>query len=64
MPIKIINEITNTTKMVNLVGGSRGVSIEAGTIYRPHFSFAIVEKGHKRKNKSRGLFGCFDSDDE
>jgi len=50
--------------MVNLVGGSRGVSIEAGTIYRPHFSFAIVEKGHKRKNKSRGLFGCFDSDDE
>lgn len=43
VPIKVVNEITNTVKSLNLVGGCRGVSIE-NNVYRPHYSFSIVEK--------------------
>jgi hypothetical protein len=43
VPIKLVNEITKTVKNLNLVGGCRGVSLN-GTVYRPHYSFAIVEK--------------------
>ena len=43
VPIKIINQVTKVTKEVELRGGTKGVSIEEGHIYRPHFSFAITE---------------------
>jgi len=42
VPIKIINEITKTTKQVHLVGGCKGVSVSDKGVYSPHFSFAIV----------------------
>lgn len=45
VPIKLINLITNTIKDLNLVGGCLGVSVEDQNVYRPHFSFAIVQKG-------------------
>ena len=43
VPIKLVNEITQTVKKLNLVGGCRGISL-SGNAYRPHYSFAIVEK--------------------
>ena len=43
MPIKYINLITREKKVVSLVGGCKGVSIEDHYVYRPHFSYAIVD---------------------
>jgi len=35
VPIKIINEITKTTKQVHLVGGCKGVSVSDKGVYSP-----------------------------
>lgn len=51
VPVKVINCYTNTTKHMNLVGGCLGVEI-IDNVYRPHFSFAVVEK-EKREEKKR-----------
>lgn len=44
--INLKDMITGEEKMVVLVGGTKGYSVEAD-IYRPHYSFAIVEKPMK-----------------
>jgi hypothetical protein len=54
VPIKVVNEITNTIKSLNMVGGCRGVSIE-NNVYRPHYSFSIVEK-KENLGKRRRVF--------
>ena len=43
VPIKFINYQTGEQKMMDLMGGCKGVTIEDKFVYRPHFSFAIVE---------------------
>ena len=43
VPILFINRINGNKKMFDLVGGCKGVSIEDEHVYRPHFSYAIVE---------------------
>lgn len=52
VPIKLVNEITKTVKNLNLVGGCRGVSLN-GAVYRPHYSFAIVEKDIEKMEKQK-----------
>ena len=37
---------TGDEKMLVLVGGTKGYSVQAD-VYRPHYSFAIVEKPRK-----------------
>jgi hypothetical protein len=43
VPIRYINGVTHVGKMVNLVGGCLGISIEDEKVYRPHYSFAITQ---------------------
>jgi hypothetical protein len=38
--------ITGEEKMLVLIGGTKGYSVQED-IYRPHYSFAIVEKNRK-----------------
>lgn len=52
VPIKSVNEITNVVMNLNLTGGCRGVSIE-NNVYRPHYSFSIVEKKSEFANRKR-----------
>ena len=47
VPIKVINELLGTVKQMSLIGGCRGISVK-NTIYRPHYSFAIVEKKEEK----------------
>jgi hypothetical protein len=44
--INLKNLFTSEEKMLVLVGGTKGYSVQA-SIYRPHYSFAIVEKARK-----------------
>lgn len=44
MPIKYVDKPTKKVTNMALVGGCRGVSVEDQKVYRPHFSFSIVEK--------------------
>lgn len=50
VPIKVINELKGTVKQMSLIGGCRGISVNK-SIYRPHYSFAIVEKAEKNIKK-------------
>ena len=43
VPIHYIDLMTLDEKMVDLVGGCKGISIEDKYVYRPHFSYAIVD---------------------
>lgn len=43
--------VTRVEKDFNLVGGCQGISIEDGKVYRPHFSYAIVEKKEVEKKE-------------
>lgn len=52
VPIKVINEQKGTIKQMSLVGGCRGISVK-NQVYRPHYSFAIVEKKEEKKGKMR-----------
>ncbi len=36
-----------------MIGGCKGVSVEKENVYRPHFSFAIVEKTKPNKHKAK-----------
>jgi hypothetical protein len=44
--INLKNMFTGEEKMLALVGGTKGYSVRAD-VYRPHYSFAIVEKPRK-----------------
>ncbi len=44
VPIKHVIAGTGKVTWMYLLGGCRGVSVEDEKVYRPHFSFAIVEK--------------------
>jgi hypothetical protein len=48
VPIKRIEEATGDVRMLHLVGGCKGVSVEDQKVYRPHFSFAVIEKNSER----------------
>jgi hypothetical protein len=53
VPIHYINLVTRKEKDFNLVGGCQGISIENGKIYRPHFSYAIVENKEAEKKEEK-----------
>lgn len=44
VPVKVVNINTKEVSHVHIVGGCRGVSVEDKNVYRPHFSYAVVEK--------------------
>ena len=52
--------------MVNLVGGCKGISVEDRHVYRPHFSYAIVENRRETqklvisKKKKKWFRYCFE----
>ena len=65
VPILFINRINGDKKMFDLVGGCKGVSIEDEHVYRPHFSYAIVENKRetyklKYSNKWTEMNDCFE----
>ena len=43
VPITSFNLETGEEKKLKLVGGCKGISVEDKFIYRPHYSYAIVE---------------------
>jgi hypothetical protein len=48
VPIKVVSQLNNTVKHLNLVGGCRGMDV-TGNVYRPHYSFSIVEKQQEKE---------------
>ena len=44
VPVRYINLAKGYDKQLFIVGGCKGVSVEKEKIYRPHFSYAVVEK--------------------
>ncbi len=50
VPIKQVIAGSEKTTQMYLVGGCRGVSVEDGRVYRPHYSFAILEKIQQGSN--------------
>lgn len=46
VPIKAVNLMTGAEKKMSLIGGCKGISVK-DSIYRPHYSFAIVEMKEK-----------------
>ena len=51
IPIKLTNMLTGKETQLHLVGGCRGVSVEDKNVYRPHMSYAIIEKVEKKTKK-------------
>ena len=50
VPVKFKNKFTGKRMMVDIVGGCKGVSIEDKFVYRPHFSYALVENSRETYN--------------
>lgn len=48
VPIKAVNMMTGTEKNMSLIGGCKGISVK-DSIYRPHYSFAIVEMKEEKE---------------
>ena len=46
VPIKVVNLMTGLNKQMSMIGGCRGISVK-NSIYRPHYSFAVVEMKEK-----------------